>query len=45
MDEGVLNSVDDFLRPQQKNKFVEFLIGFFLPIALEIVFTCIPVIV
>jgi hypothetical protein len=37
MDEGVLNSVDDFLRPQQKNKFVEFLIGFFLPIVLLIV--------
>ena len=33
----MLNSVDDFLRPQQKNKFVEFLIGFFLPIVLLIV--------
>ena len=34
---GDMNSVDDFLRPQQKNKFVEFLIGFFLPIVLLIV--------
>ena len=33
----MLNSVDDFLRPQQKNKFVEFLIGFFLPIVLLVV--------
>lgn len=34
---GDMNSVDDFLRPQQKNKFVGFLIGFFLPIVLLIV--------
>ncbi|MDP7043969.1 MAG: hypothetical protein QF807_08155 [Candidatus Thalassarchaeaceae archaeon] len=34
---GDMNSVNDFLRPQQKNKFVEFLIGFFLPIVLLIV--------
>ncbi len=34
---GDMNSVDDFLRPQQKNKFVEFLIGFFLPFSFFII--------
>ena len=34
---GDMNSVDDLLRPQQKSKFVGFLIGFFLPIVLLIV--------
>ncbi len=34
---GDMDSVDNFLRPPQKNKIVGFLIGFFLPIVVLIV--------
>ncbi len=34
---GDMDSVDNFLRPSQKNKIVGFLIGFFLPIVVLIV--------